>query len=777
MCTECERACDDSVVQQGGAASDYAAELVRLAKELCAGQVHAAVAITRTTKLEHRIKALFDRTISHSPLNLISRVGTLIAVVALVLLTTTMRPGSRSVAADEPGKGNQASAPAANSTAADKPTSMLTSPNPLVRILQPVPKDVRVDRSGDPIPDGMVQRLGGTRFKVPGWWREFAFAANDEWIWLKAQYAISVIHRETGRSVNQQQLRLGNGRASHLSVSGDGRRVAIDMSDDLRPDTDNQLRHRVVIISTLTTSHLQEVIWKSPRTLSSIGLSHDGQLLLTASSGDLCLWNVETGEPLYREAIQGFGDTSSAAIVRDGKSAIVVGQDFVAIWNFEQNPAITKLPVDQGTSICLARNDRMFATLGHDEVRVWDITNCNLLASLKNDQKRRFMGDFGFSFSPDSKLLAVPVASDHAIELWNVELTECVNRFHVRRPRGAIFSRNGRWLAAAGDDSVTTIIDLQTGKQVNQPSIGHEDTLWSLCFIDDESLLSSCVDARIWDLKSATQQKVLAHNVDTHLQKVAVSPDGRRLVTIGHDSIGIWDSTTGARLLTIPTGFYNTRLAQFNADGSQFVTWGGDEARLRWWNTADGTNTATFEVDLPGYQRERKPGQMPRGHIFVQALTPEKLFVVYGENLLEFDVITGEQRRKVRLDHRVWALAASTDGRWLAMAEEGRLDGGQFCVVLRDLQKLEIVRQWPVAEPGEIPSPKNEDSNVPAISRVMQGTQGIMFSSDSKHLAWCRSGHRFGIDVANIDQDSLVAKIPLERFHGRASALCVDLVI
>src|SRR5579863_9321639 len=63
--------------------------------------------MSRTTKLEQRLKAQFDQTKSHFPLNHSSRPSSLIAVTMLVLLTATMRPGSRSVIADEPAKGKQ----------------------------------------------------------------------------------------------------------------------------------------------------------------------------------------------------------------------------------------------------------------------------------------------------------------------------------------------------------------------------------------------------------------------------------------------------------------------------------------------------------------------------------------------------------------------------------------------------------------------------------------------------------------------------------------------
>src|SRR5262249_16812762 len=67
--TECECACDDAVVQFGARRTDYAQQLVDLARLLGSAGLPAAVPIVRQSKLERRIQALFDETRSHGPLS------------------------------------------------------------------------------------------------------------------------------------------------------------------------------------------------------------------------------------------------------------------------------------------------------------------------------------------------------------------------------------------------------------------------------------------------------------------------------------------------------------------------------------------------------------------------------------------------------------------------------------------------------------------------------------------------------------------------------------
>jgi beta-lactamase regulating signal transducer with metallopeptidase domain len=65
---ECECACDDYVVHLGARRSEYAQQLVDLARSLRAGSLAMAVPMTRKNTLEQRIKAIFDERRSHRPL-------------------------------------------------------------------------------------------------------------------------------------------------------------------------------------------------------------------------------------------------------------------------------------------------------------------------------------------------------------------------------------------------------------------------------------------------------------------------------------------------------------------------------------------------------------------------------------------------------------------------------------------------------------------------------------------------------------------------------------
>ena len=96
---ECECACDDHVVHAGGHRTDYARQLVDLARSLRASGRIAAVSMVRENTLEHRIRTLFDEGHSHKPLS--HRLGgaILAGVLALLIGLAVVHPGASATVA------------------------------------------------------------------------------------------------------------------------------------------------------------------------------------------------------------------------------------------------------------------------------------------------------------------------------------------------------------------------------------------------------------------------------------------------------------------------------------------------------------------------------------------------------------------------------------------------------------------------------------------------------------------------------------------------------
>jgi beta-lactamase regulating signal transducer with metallopeptidase domain len=98
---ERELACDDCVVLAGERATDYATELVEIARFYRSLPFAAAIAMAQRNSLEHRLRAMFDRACSHLPVT--PRAARLLLVAVLLIVTTVaaVRLAPRASAEDE----------------------------------------------------------------------------------------------------------------------------------------------------------------------------------------------------------------------------------------------------------------------------------------------------------------------------------------------------------------------------------------------------------------------------------------------------------------------------------------------------------------------------------------------------------------------------------------------------------------------------------------------------------------------------------------------------
>jgi len=97
---ERELACDDCVLMAGARPSDYAKELLEIARHYHTVPLATAVAMAQRTSLEQRIRLLLDAARSHMPLG--RRAGRLLLVISILLVVATAVVQPVEVAQAEP---------------------------------------------------------------------------------------------------------------------------------------------------------------------------------------------------------------------------------------------------------------------------------------------------------------------------------------------------------------------------------------------------------------------------------------------------------------------------------------------------------------------------------------------------------------------------------------------------------------------------------------------------------------------------------------------------
>jgi WD40 repeat protein len=204
------------------------------------------------------------------------------------------------------------------------------------------------------------------------------------------------------------------------------------------------------------------------------------------------------------------------------------------IWRRSDGAIIHRLahPAPGVTGLDLRRDGNVLATAAYDgNIRLWDVSTGALLKTL-HDQPSTV---WTIAFSPDGKLLASG-GNDALVRVWDVERGALLRtlRGHQRIVWSVAFSPDGRTLASGSYDFTIRLWDVANGQQrkvINR----HTETVVTLEYAPDGRLVSGSDDktARLWDT-NGNQLRVFAGSAE-HVQAIAVSPDGKWLITGGRD--------------------------------------------------------------------------------------------------------------------------------------------------------------------------------------------------------------------------------------------------
>lgn len=145
-------------------------------------------------------------------------------------------------------------------------------------------------------------------------------------------------------------------------------------------------------------------------------------------------------------------------------------------------------------------------------------------------------------------------------------------------------------------NSQGAVEDFQRGLNIPDPVERETDNVWfedSGRYAVARAMQSD--SARIWDLAFAEPVRAIA--VSENEQLIGLDAGARRLATATQDSVNIWDTESGDRIMTLPVGVASTG-ARLTHDGIYlFAVHRGDvETRLELWSLESGEAIAEITV-------------------------------------------------------------------------------------------------------------------------------------------------------------------------------------
>ncbi|MCC6796299.1 MAG: protein kinase [Candidatus Hydrogenedentes bacterium] len=279
----------------------------------------------------------------------------------------------------------------------------------------------------------------------------------------------------------------------------------------------------------------------------------------------------------------------------------------IVLWNESYvQPARQLLPPDVKVLSLQFSNDssRMCAGLKDGSAQILDVATGNVLTTLSGHTKA--IDDIQFS---SDNLLVATGSGDGAIGLWDAVAGKQLHVYvgHSAEASKIRFTKNDALLISCSSD--TTVKAWQV-KQVPVPQKivlrGHTGGISRIAFSPDGERVLTVGQARppyeedntvrIWNCRNGVQlHELVSANLMIH--GATWSPDGNYIVTNASKSVVVWDANTGQQRHELAGHKGPVHKALFSPDGKTILTVSGDKTAILW-RVSDGSIIHTLAGHL-----------------------------------------------------------------------------------------------------------------------------------------------------------------------------------
>lgn len=304
----------------------------------------------------------------------------------------------------------------------------------------------------------------------------------------------------------------------------------------------------------------------------SAAFSPDNSTLATSDGESVRTWSSETAAP-FETVYAKDRKVGSIAFARDNHLVAEIPDSGAVVWNLTHEWTLagrigtgeSSSPIiDRINALAFSPGGEHLATGGGEpsrsgQIQIWDAVDGSLFREFNNVHSDSVLA---LDFSADGALLASG-ASDRFVRITDLSEGKVMRSLegHTHHVLGVSWKHNGRTLGSAGADNVVKIWDFTTGERKKNVD-GFEKEVTAIRFIGtSDQVAVSSGDGQVVIVKENGDKVRSFEGPSDFMYAVAVTPDGKRIVAGGQDSIlRVWDGKDGKVLATFPAPTTSTEL-------------------------------------------------------------------------------------------------------------------------------------------------------------------------------------------------------------------------
>lgn len=254
----------------------------------------------------------------------------------------------------------------------------------------------------------------------------------------------------------------------------------------------------------------------------------------------------------------------------------------VTSWDTHQNHINSLAFSISGQFICAGSSDQTSQYHNYPSLSCWEVNSIPSHSCYKPE----VYGTLVVASHPQESIFAT-IHGSGQVKLWQHPGGGLLTQTHEWEAHSGpsytmLFSPDGRWLCTGGNDGEIKIWDVKTGKY-SRSLLGHKNTVRSLAFSPDGSLLISGSDQRIkiWNFETGEMRQSFFGHPDW-IRGLTVTTDSQFLLSTGDTKIKIWNLETAQKLQTFIAHDAPIRAMTMSQDGKLLIT-GSTDGVVKVW--------------------------------------------------------------------------------------------------------------------------------------------------------------------------------------------------